>query len=197
MFFSLGQIVAWLIQYKYLILFPIAVLEGPIISVLAGFLSSLGKMNFFVAWAVVILGDIVGDLLFYGFGRYGGRRFFDKYGHYFGITADRVIKAEKFFDKHSGKTLLFGKWTHSLGMVILVAAGATRTNLSKFILYNLIGTIPKSLAFMIIGFYFGSLYGRIDNYITYFSIIMVAVVVLFAVSYIFTHKYVKKYFDTL
>jgi len=45
---TLLQIVNWLLAYKYLLLFPIAVIAGPIITVIGGFLSSLGYFNAFL-----------------------------------------------------------------------------------------------------------------------------------------------------
>jgi membrane protein DedA with SNARE-associated domain len=64
MIFTLSQIINWLEVYKYFVLFPVTIFEGPIITVIAGYLSSLGFLNFYVAYGVIVLGDTVGDILF-------------------------------------------------------------------------------------------------------------------------------------
>jgi len=53
-----------LLTYKYLILIPLAVVEGPIITVIAGFLITLGYMNIFLVYLIVIAGDLAGDYFF-------------------------------------------------------------------------------------------------------------------------------------
>ena len=49
--------------YKYWLIFPIMVLEGPIITVISGFLVSLGTLNAFVAYPLLFFGDLLGAAL--------------------------------------------------------------------------------------------------------------------------------------
>ena len=86
----LEQIILLLTTYKYLLLFPIVVFEGPIITVIAGFLSSLGYLNIFIAYGVVVVGDIAGDIMYYALGYYGRDRFVNRWGRFLGITSERV-----------------------------------------------------------------------------------------------------------
>jgi membrane protein DedA with SNARE-associated domain len=44
-----------------LLLFPLAVVEGPIVTVIAAYLASLGYLNIFAVFAVVVAADLVGD----------------------------------------------------------------------------------------------------------------------------------------
>ena len=59
--FSLDQIIGWLLVYKYFILFPVMVIEGPIITIIAGFLSSLELLNPFLVYVVVVIADLTGS----------------------------------------------------------------------------------------------------------------------------------------
>jgi len=97
----LQQIILLLTAHKYLFLFPVVVVEGPIITVIAGFLSSLGFLNIFIAYAVIVVGDIVGDIMFYAIGYYGRQKFVNRWGRFLGITSERVERLEKHFEKHS------------------------------------------------------------------------------------------------
>lgn len=96
------QIIFLLNAHKYLFLFPVVV-EGPIITVIGGFLSSLGLLNKFIAYAVVVVGDIVGDIMYYALGYYGRQRFVKRWGRFLGITFERVERLEKHFEKTAVK----------------------------------------------------------------------------------------------
>jgi membrane protein DedA with SNARE-associated domain len=192
---SFPQIIFLLTTYKYILLFPIVVVEGPIITVLAGLLSSLGLLNIFIAYAVVVVGDLVGDGIFYAFGSHGGQKFIGRWGHFFFITAERVQCLEKHFAEHSGKTLIIGKLSHTVGAVVLVAAGVARMPFWKFIWYNLIATLPKSLVLLLIGFYFGEFYTRINTYLDYTAIGTVALAVIFTATYFMMKRASRKYED--
>lgn len=191
----LQQIILLLTAHKYLFLFPVVVVEGPIITVIAGFLSSLGLLNIFIAYAVVVVGDIVGDIMYYALGYYGRQRFVTRWGRFFGITSERVERLEKHFEKHSGKTLIIGKLSHGIGAVVLVAAGIARVPFRKFILYNFIPSLPKSLILLLIGYYAGESYIKISTLLDYTAIGTVVAAVIFIVVYFMMRKVSKKYAD--
>ena len=176
--FSLDQIISWLIIYKYEILFPIAVIEGPIITVLAGFLVSMSYLNFFAVYLIVVFGDLVGDSLHYLFGRFWGKIIISRYGHYFGITEKRISRTKKHFKKHGGKTLLLGKLAQGIGGFILVLAGMVKMPFWRYIGFNLLGTLPKSFVLLLIGFYFGKVYARIDGYLNYLGLAIITLIIL-------------------
>lgn len=174
MFFSAENIFSWLLAYRYIMLFPIMVIEGPIITIIAGFFSSTGIFNFALAYAIIVAGDLAGDTIYYALGRWGRAGFIDRWGHRFGLSYDRIMKLEKHFGNHTGKTLIAGKITHAIGSFILVAAGVARVSYWKFLWFNFLSTVPKSLAFMLLGYYFGSAFMRLNSYVTLGSLVLVA-----------------------
>lgn len=184
MFFSLDSIVNLLTTYKYILLFPIAVIEGPIVSVISGFLSAHGLMSIFIAYAVLVSADIIGDALYYSIGRWGGRSFVHRWGKFFGIDENKVSKMEKYFKEHGGKTLLIGK-TQALGGLLLVAAGLSKMSFSRFMWFNIIGTFPKSAILLAIGFFVGSAYKMINSYLGYYAIIATSILLLALLAFYF------------
>ncbi len=178
MFYTLNQIVVWLIHYKYLVIFPFAVLEGPIITIISGFLASIGQLNFWLALFVVIMGDLVGDTLYYCLGRFGREKFIIRFGKYLGLTEARVEQMERHFQTHPWKTFTFGKFAHGTGSLILVASGLARVPYFEFLGYNIPTTLANSSILIIIGFFFGHAYTQIDSYLKYYSIIIVVVLVV-------------------
>lgn len=192
---TLAKILIYLGSYGYSLLFPIAILEGPIVSVLAGFLVSLHQFNFWLAFGVLVLGDLTGDMLLYAVGRWGSRSLLHKWGERLGITEAKLNQAERFYHNHSKKTLLFGKWSHALGMVVLVAAGTVKGKFWEFAWVNLLGTLPKTLFFVLIGYYFGSWYQRINSYIEYAAVGIGTLIITFGIVYYISIRVGKKVFQ--
>ncbi len=192
---SFQQIIILLTTYKYLFLFPVAVVEGPIITVLAGFLSSLGYLNIFIAYAVIVVADIVGDGMYYALGYFGRQKFIERWGRFLGITMERAEKLEKHFAKHSGKTLIIGKLTHAVGAIVLVTAGIAKVPFWRFIWYNFIPTLPKSLVLLLIGYYLGESYAKISTYLDYTALGTIIITVIFIAIYFVMRHMSKKYED--
>lgn len=191
MFFSLDAILGYLLTYKYFLLFPISIVEGPIVTIIAGFLGSQGVLSLPLALWTVVLGDMVGDLIYYALGRYAGNAFLLKWGGRIGIHEAELLSLEDHFKTQGPKTLLIGKFTQAAGVVVLVAAGAARAPLGEFVAYNVAGTIPKSFVLLIVGYYFGEAYRQINDYFGYVSAIGSFVVVVAIVGF-FAYRMHKK-----
>ena len=54
--------------------------------------------------------------------------------------------------------LVIGKWTHSIGCVVLIGSGMLRLPLPGFILVNLLATVPKSAVLFGFGYFAGDDY---------------------------------------
>lgn len=190
---SFQKIIILLTAYKYFFLFPVAIVEGPIVTIIAGLLSSLGHLNVFIAYIVIVVADIVGDCIYYAFGYFGRQRFVERWGRFLGITAEHVKRLEAHFAKHSGKTLIIGKLTHAIGGVVLVTAGVAKVPFWRFVWYNFISTLPKSLILLLIGYYLGESYAKISTYLDYTAIGTVALTLIFITVYFVMRNMSKKY----
>ncbi len=160
--FPLQSIAQWLLAYKYAVLVPFVIVEGPIVTVIAGFLASRGLLDPYLVYVIAVGGDIVGDTIYYLIGYFGRRRFL-RNGSFLKINKERMEKLERFYENHAGKTFLFGKWTQSFGFAILIAAGLASVSFGRYIILNTLGTMPKVLLFLIIGYFFGSNYETIGR----------------------------------
>ncbi|MEZ5722460.1 MAG: hypothetical protein R3D59_13060 [Paracoccaceae bacterium] len=122
--FGLEMVTALLAKHGLILVAPVAVLEGPIVTVIAAWLATRGVFPLWAVALVVVAADLVGDLLLYALGRWGRAvvptRFLDRLG----LGAARLEALAGHFEVKGGRTLLFGKITHSVGFAVLVAAGA-------------------------------------------------------------------------
>ncbi|MGB7957912.1 MAG: DedA family protein [Minisyncoccia bacterium] len=190
---NLATVLSWLLQYRYVILFPLVVIEGPIVTILAGFLASLGQLNIFICYPLIVIADVVGDLFMYAQGRWGGKPAVEKWGHHFGIKPQLIVRLEEHFKSHPGKTLMFGKVSHFFGGPVLIAAGMARMKLPQFLWFNFLATLPKSLILLLLGFYFGEAYVKFDKFFTFAGWAAAALIVICAVAYFIISKIGKKY----
>ncbi len=58
--------------WGYPLMLVLMIVEGPIVTMTAAFLASLGIFNWLPVFLLSVLGDMVGDILLYGIGFYGG-----------------------------------------------------------------------------------------------------------------------------
>jgi membrane protein DedA with SNARE-associated domain len=186
---TLRQIIRFFIRYKYEALFPVAVLEGPIISIIAGFLVSRGHLALIPALLVVFMGDVISDTVFYILGR-GGRHMIE-YLKFLHISPARLEKLENQFASSPWKTMIVGKVSYGLGTVFMVAGGASHMSFKKFLEYILSLNIIRSSILLAIGFYFGKVAIHIGP--TYLKYYIIAVIILIPSGYIVYNKIFKKY----
>lgn len=190
--FTLAQIIQWVLIYKYYILFPVMVVEGPTITIIAGFLVSLGQLNFFLVLLAAVVANLVSDTILYAIGRWGR-----KWWKYFGLKPEKIQQVESHFERHKIKTLIFGKIALGIGNVALVAAGMGKMAYGKYIWINFLIEVPKSLIFLLVGFYFGRAYNIIDQYLQYATIFAVAGAIIIFAVYEFVRWWVAKHYKEL
>ncbi|MDO8407692.1 MAG: VTT domain-containing protein [bacterium] len=176
----MNDIISLLETYKYLILFPLAIIEGPILTVIAGFLVSLGVMNIYIVYAIVVLGDIIGDALYYGIGRFGSG-FLHRHGHWIGITSDRLERTKVLYHTHHFKSVVLSKVVYGVGLIGMVVAGSLKMPYKRFMLAASLVSLAQSAILIIIGIFFGYAYVQIEQYLDDFAAaasVSVAVIIL-------------------
>ena len=158
-------IIRLLQEYQFLFLFPATVIEGPIVTVVAAFLASLGTLNLVFVFLTAFAGDVTGDLIFYGLGRFGRFGVLDRYGRYIGLREEHVRKAEGYLHENSFRAVLAAKLLDVLGLALLFGIGVLRMKFWKFILASVVISAPKTLFFVGIGYFFGGSYIAISHYL--------------------------------
>ncbi len=179
--------------YKYFILLPVDIIEGPITTVIASFLASLGFLNVFIVYGFAVLGDIIGDLGLYWIGRLGRNTIIPRYGHYVGVTNERLKFAEEHYKKHLASTVFLGKIVDVTNLPILLTAGVTKTDMKKYLQVISVAALGKAAVFTVIGYYFGRFYITINNILHNFNL-AITIVVLAALLAFGVYKIVLNYF---
>lgn len=171
-----------LLKFKYIILFPLAIVEGPILAVIAGFFCTEGYLNLFIVYPVIVLGDVVGDSIVYMFGRWGIPVFLKKIFKHFGMKPENIEKARVYFDANPKKTISLSKITLGIGIAGIFLAGNARIPYARFLKICLVTSALQYVVYLGIGLLFGSAYKQISRYLNFFaafSIIAFLFVILF------------------
>jgi membrane protein DedA with SNARE-associated domain len=145
-------VVGPLLEHGSTLILLLAIIEGPIVAIVAGFLSAQGSLDWRAALGLLLGGDMIGDLLYYAIGRAGTGplAYVPKC-----LGVGRTISAElrHRLTDNAAKVLVIGKWTHSIGFVVLIGSGMLRVPLPKFVLVNFLATLPKISLLFTFGYF--------------------------------------------
>lgn len=160
-----AELVALIQDYGLMILAPIAVIEGPVVSVIAGYLARLSLVGLLQVYLVLVLADLAGDIVLYSLGRQGRIGMALRVLRPFGVTRPRLAGVIRQFRAKGGRILILGKLTHSAGFAVLLAAGLVRLPFWRFVALNFLASLPKVAVFVMIGWMFGAVADRVGNWL--------------------------------
>jgi len=143
----------------------------------AGILASQGVFSLPGLIAVIIAGAIIGDNVGYSIGRRFGPRLFNrKDGVIF--KQEYLQRAEAFYEKHGGKTIIIARFTPIVRTFAPVVAGIGKMPRRKFMAYNIVGGTLWGATLPILGYYAGSKIPWIEHYVEPVIILVVAFSIL-------------------
>lgn len=180
-------------HYKYLILFPLAALEGPVVSLVVGFLIYGRYLDFFPAFGILILGDLIPDTAYYLLGRFGEKKkIIEKYGNNSKFISNNYEIVKKLWENHGFKTMFFSKLAYGLSTPFLISAGFANIPPRKFISFALPVTLFQYAVLMAIGYYLGRSYELAIVYVKDVQLVFAALIVAAVFVYIIFYKYAER-----
>lgn len=158
-------LVGLVLHYKYAIIVLLGIPEGPILSVLGGFLWRLGILSFLPLYISLMAADLIGDVAWYNIGYHWGPKFIGRFGHLFNITEKNVATIERLFHKHKDWVLFVSKITSGFGFAIvtLMTAGLVRIPFRRYMTLNAAGQLIWTGALIGVGYSFGHFYNQIHD----------------------------------
>ena len=124
----------------------------------AGFIASENNLDVF---SVVILGIVggtgatIGSTVIYLIAWKLGRAVLLRYLKYARINEEKLIRVERWFEKHGDKAVFFGRLAPVIREMISIPAGVLQMKIPKFLLYTFLGSCVYSTGVILAGYYFG------------------------------------------
>ena len=130
----------------------------------AGFLASQGFFDITTLIAGCFIMAVLGDTVGFHIGRKLGPKIFTK-DNSFLFNKKHLITAQKFYDKHGGKTIILARFVPVIRAFAPVVAGAGKMNYKRFLAFNLIGGVLWAIGVTSAGYYLGSMIPDVDKYL--------------------------------
>jgi membrane protein DedA with SNARE-associated domain len=178
---SLGYFGVFFLMCLESMIFP---MPSELVMPFAGFLIASGEMKFLFVVLTATLGSIVGSLISYYLGRYGGNRFVLKYGKYFLLNEEHLRNTERWFSKKGELTILIGRFIPVVRHVISIPAGIGKMDIKKFIIYTLLGAGIWNAFLAYVGFVLGNNWEIIKQYSDYISWAVLGVIIIIGVYFL-------------
>ena len=179
--FLIEHITGWIASGGYFGVTILMMLESMVAPVpseavmpFAGFLIFENKFSFAGVIFFSTLGSIIGSLISYYAGAWGGRPFVKRYGRYLLLDMHHLELTEKFFAKYGDKAIFISRFIPVVRHLISIPAGVGRMGLVKFSVYTIIGAGIWNAFLTYVGFYLKDNWLLVRKYGEIADIIVVA-----------------------
>lgn len=140
-----------------------------------------------MAGAYGALGNLIGSLIAYGVGIWGGRPLLKKYGRYVLISNHDLDIADDWFARSGTLSVFVGRVLPVVRTFISLPAGIARMNPLRFSIYTFTGSLIWSTALAYGGYLLGEHWEQLRNAMRPFDMPILIVVVLLIAYYIYRH----------
>lgn len=142
-------------------------LPGDTLLFLAGFLAGEGKHNIVATSATIFVAAVLGNILGFYIGKQAGPRVFTKEDGIF-FQKSNVLRAQEFFERHGGKTLILARFVPFVRTFAPLVAGIGKMPFGRFVSYSTIGAFFWAIFLPVVGYWAYHVLGHqipIDKYI--------------------------------
>lgn len=135
--------------------------------------AAVGAFDLWILIPVFLTAAILGDTVNYEIGHKVGTSIPPK--SFLGrvIKQERMDAAQRFFNKHGGKTIVMARFMPFIRTFIPFIAGASQMHYRTFIFYNVTGAILWVFSCTLLGYFFGNIPIIKDNFSTVIILIIV------------------------
>jgi membrane protein DedA with SNARE-associated domain len=130
------------------------------------------------------VGYIVGSIVGWAVGLYGGRPLLENHGRWLHLTPDRLDRAERWFERWDVWAVLIGRITPVVRSFISIPAGVFEMRFTPYALSTTVGSAVWAFALAGVGWALGSSYERFHHGFRYADYVIAAGIVLLAAYFV-------------
>ena len=162
-------------------------LPSEIIMPFSGYLVWRGEMTL---WGVAVagaVGCVLGSLVAYYVGAWGGRPLVEKYGKYILLSHRDLDLADRWFARHGDIIIFVGRLLPVIRTFIALPAGISRMNLSRFVIYTFVGSLIWCYGLAWLGMTLGENWQGLRPYFHQFDFVIGGLLLLGLTAYVYRH----------
>jgi membrane protein DedA with SNARE-associated domain len=149
---------------------------------LVGFLVNRGDLAGIPALLATTLGSLVGALVLYALGRWGGRPLVIRYRRVLRVTEAELDRADGWFDRYGSWIVLFGRMVPLARSVVSIPAGMAEMPVWRFALLTALGSAVWNALLIGAGWSLGENWVRVTGVIGSLSNMALVIAVVGVVS---------------
>jgi membrane protein DedA with SNARE-associated domain len=163
-------------------------LPSEIVMPLAGYLVSQGHFTLLGAGLAGTIGNLLGSIIAYGIGLWGGRPLLLRYGKYVLISRGEIERADRWFARYGEITVLVSRVVPIVRTYFSFPAGAARMPFGRFCLYTFLGSLPWSFALTYLGVLLGQHFTQLGGAFRLLDYVVALLIVLAVGWYIYSRR---------
>jgi membrane protein DedA with SNARE-associated domain len=153
---------------------------GETVLIAGAIFAGSGQLNVVAVGVVGFAAAVIGDNIGYAIGRFGGRALVERWGRYIFLTAERLDKAEAFFNRQGGKIITVARFIEGLRQANGIIAGISEMRWLRFLAFNALGAALWVGTWVSAGYFAGqhitAIYDDVTTYSLYAAIAAVVVI---------------------
>gem|GEM_PF-123117 len=131
-------------------------LPGDSLLVIAGLVAFLGGWNVPLLLGTLCASAIIGDSVGYSIGFKTGPKIFKREESWL-FHKGHLLKAQQFYEKHGGKTIILARFMPFIRTFAPVVAGVGKMKYARFLAFNIVGGIGWVCSMVVFGYFMSSL----------------------------------------
>ncbi|REE91614.1 membrane protein DedA with SNARE-associated domain [Paenibacillus taihuensis] len=159
-------------------------IPSEVIMLSGGAAVSTGSMTYAEVVLAGVAGNVVGSVIAYYIGAFGGRTLLERYGKYVLFNAAHFEQSQRWFERYGQSTVFFARNLPFIRTFISLPAGIARMPFMKFLLFSLLGCIPWNMALAYAGLKLGANADSIETYLHPISYALAGAAVLLLVYWL-------------
>jgi membrane protein DedA with SNARE-associated domain len=139
--------------------------------VLLGHELQTGLESYLVLSLAGTLGYLLGSLVGWAIGRWGGHTLLERHGRWLHVTPENLDRAERWFDRHGRAAVFLGRLTPLVRSFISIPAGTLESPIRPYTLLTLAGSALWCFGFAAAGWALGSSYESLHHAFRYVDVL--------------------------
>ena len=148
---------------------------------------SLSVIHILVAGTYGALGCVIGSIVAYVVGMWGGRPFLNRYGKYILVSRYDLDRADRWFEQYGSWSIFLSRLLPVVRTFISLPAGIAKMHFVKFVIYTFLGSFIWCAGLAYGGYKLGEHWEQIRDVMRPFDPVIIALIIGLIAFYIYRH----------